>query len=426
MRHGCHAILAVFAAAALGAAAASLDECARPPPIPLSLDAAQRRLADCNRDVAAARTALVAAAADLRIADERPNPNLSIGTSNVNPHAGLGAGSLRDKTFDSYLRVEQLFERGGKATLRVSQAQALVEAARADAADQLRTQRLAMRLAYFDLAAAQERARLQREFRRIADASAEASRRRAEAGEVSHAESNRFVLDAARAANDEREAQIERERARLELAKLLGAEAYAASIEVVPSWGGIEAAGKSVGERPDVAAARYRLEAALRARDLARSVAVRDVTLGLEADRWPASDANPQGTGTSYSLSVSIPLNVRHASEGEAARAEADLTAARASLERAQALSAAELQLADAEWRAALQQRARMEAEVGPVAREVAKAAEFAYERGATGVLDLLDARRSLKSVELDEVQVRADAAKAWARREAAHERIEP
>jgi len=54
-----------------------------------------------------------------------------------------------------------------------------------------------------------------------------------------------------------------------------------------------------------------------------------------------------------------------------------------------------------------------------PVARDVAQRSEFAYSRGATSVLDLLDARRSLKSVELDAMQARADAAKAWARRAA-------
>ncbi|MGZ5686008.1 MAG: TolC family protein, partial [Usitatibacter sp.] len=72
--------------------------------------------------------------------------------------------------------------------------------------------------------------------------------------------------------------------------------------------------------------------------------------------------------------------------------------------------------------RAARERREQVESEVRPVAGDVARAAEFAYARGATGVLDLLDARRSLKAVELDEVQARAEAAKAWARREAARE----
>jgi len=41
-------------------------------------------------------------------------------------------------------------------------------------------------------------------------------------------------------------------------------------------------------------------------------------------------------------------------------------------------------------------------------------------------VLDLLDARRSLKGVELDELQARLDAARSWARREAALEVTKP
>jgi outer membrane protein TolC len=40
-------------------------------------------------------------------------------------------------------------------------------------------------------------------------------------------------------------------------------------------------------------------------------------------------------------------------------------------------------------------------------------------------VLDLIDARRSLKAIELDEVQARAEAAKAWARFEASRETLE-
>ena len=132
-----------------------------------------------------------------------------------------------------------------------------------------------------------------------------------------------------------------------------------------------------------------------------------------------------QGTGISYGLTLSVPLHVRHANEGEAARASADFDSAQAVLARAEAQAGAEARLAEADWLAARQRRMRVETEVRPVAREVGSAAEFAYARGATGVLDLLDARRSLKAVELDEVQARADAAKAWARREAAAETIE-
>ena len=394
------------------------------PGAPLTLAAADARVATCNRDVAAARVALDAAAADVRIAGQRPNPNLTLGVSNVNPSAGIGSGGLRDKTIDSSARLEQLVERGDKPRLRQEQAEALYAAARSDVAEQLRVQRAAMRAAFFDLAAAQQKARLLGDFRAIATQSAEASRRRLEQGEISRAEADRFRLDAARAANDERQATSDRQRAQLDLARLLGAEVQAASIEVIPEWPTASPGPAPAGSRPDVRAAEYRLQAAERASDLARSLATRDVTVGMQADHWPTSSTNLQGTGVSYSLNVEIPLHVRHANEGEAQRALADLEAARASLERARASASADARIADEEWRSADERREREDAEVAPAARDVAKGAEYAYQRGATGVLDLLDARRSLKTVELDEVQVRADAAKAWARREAARETL--
>jgi outer membrane protein, heavy metal efflux system len=406
-------------------ARAASGDCALPPPAPLALGAAEERFTRCNRDVRAAELAAVAAAADQRIATQRPNPTLTLGASNMNPHAGLGSGPLRDKTFDSSVRIEQLIERGGKAELREAQADRLVAAALADVAEQLRVQRLAMRTAFFDLAAAQEKARLLAEFKSLAADSAAASVRRFEAGEVPRAEANRFRLDAARAANDALQAEADRDRARLDLARLIGAEATARALEVEAIWPDAEPASRKAGERPDVAAARHRVEAAQAGRELARRIATRDVTVGMQADRWPVSETNIQGTGVSYGLTLSVPLHVRHANEGEAARASADFDSAQALLARLQAAAAAEAELAEADWLAARRRRERVETEVGPVARDVGTAAEFAYERGATGVLDLLDARRSLKAVELDTVQARAEAAKAWARRAAAMETIE-
>src|SRR5947209_7380702 len=92
---------------ALPLARAADGECAAPPPTTLSLPAADERLARCNRDVVAARLAVAAAEADLRIASQRPNPSLTLEASNVNPHLGVGAGPLRDKTFDSSIRLDQ-------------------------------------------------------------------------------------------------------------------------------------------------------------------------------------------------------------------------------------------------------------------------------------------------------------------------------
>ena len=44
-----------------------------------------------------------------------------------------------------------------------------------------------------------------------------------------------------------------------------------------------------------------------------------------------------------------------------------------------------------------------------------ASAAEFAYANGAMGVMDLLDARRTLRAIQIESVNARAEYARAWA-----------
>jgi len=407
----------------LAAATLSHAQAPCPPalPQPLTLAVAEARIERCNREVRAAELAVDAAQADVRIAGQRPNPTLSLTMNNYSPSKGIGAGSLKDKQFDQALHLEQLIERGGKLELRIAHAEAGLAALRADLADQKRQQRLAVRNAFFDLAAVQARVALQREFVSLANETVSASRRRFESGDVAAAEANRFRLDAMRAENDLRQAQTDLYKARLELARLLGAESMAPSLEVAPEWPAAPRASEGV-DRADIAAARSRVLAAEAARELARRLGTRDVTVGLDAERSPVTDANPTANGITYGVSFSIPLFVHHRNEGELLRALADLETSRAALEKVRAQAEAEARVADEEWQSARRRRERLEAEVRPIARQVAEAAEYAYSRGATGVLDLLDARRSLKAVELDELQARAEAAKAWARREAAVE----
>jgi len=150
-------------------------------------------------------------------------------------------------------------------------------------------------------------------------------------------------------------------------------------------------------------------------RDLARAGRVPDVTVGAQYEHYPVSEANTTGSGNSYGVFISIPLFVRHSFGGEARRAEVDyyaalddrnriLLAAQNDIERLRS----QLELA----RASLQQ---MQTAVLPAAETVAQSAEFAYTKGATGVLDLLDARRALRQTRLDAVDVQGNFAKAMA-----------
>ena len=110
-----------------------------------------------------------------------------------------------------------------------------------------------------------------------------------------------------------------------------------------------------------------------------------------------------------------MPLFLRHAYEGEIARAEAELLAARTQEEQVRAQALGEVAQAESLLGAARERRQRLEDGLLAEAERVASASEYAYGRGALGLLDLLDARRTLRAVRLDAAILRAEYAKALA-----------
>ena len=74
------------------------------------------------------------------IAGARPNPNLTLQTSNINPQAGIGPGGLRDKAFETQFRLVYVVERGQKQALRLASAEELERASEEDLDGTLRRQ----------------------------------------------------------------------------------------------------------------------------------------------------------------------------------------------------------------------------------------------------------------------------------------------
>jgi cobalt-zinc-cadmium efflux system outer membrane protein len=386
-----------------------------------SLATAESRLLERNREIALARRALAQAGADVRIAGQRPNPQLSFAIQNINPNRGIGNGDLRGKTVDSVVRLDQLIERGNKAELRTETARRLESAAVQDLTDVVRQQLQALRSAYFDLRAAQERLDNAREALQLFARTVDAADKRLKAGDLSGADAARIGVDAARAQNDARAAEADLARAQLAVAGLLAVERDAASLRSTSDWpelapANIRSLDEIVERRPDVRAAAQRVAAADKARELAQSLGTRDVSVGVQYEHWPnQADANNQGTGNSFGVSMSIPLFLRHRFEGEIARAQADWYAARDAYDRVRGLAAGEVLRAASDLDAARARVERFETELLPKARRSAEAAEFAFRNGAIGVMDLLDARRTFKAIQADATLARADHARAWA-----------
>ncbi len=392
----------------------------------LSLETAQARGRTCHPDVRAAFGTLAAAGADVITSGQSPNPQLTLGAGSVG--RDVGGGRLWNKTFDHSLRVDQTIERGGKPALRQSVAEAQREAARADLAEAQRRAALAIAQGYYELAANLAKRTETSGALELAGEAQRAQDLRVKTGDVAPIEATRVALDTIRVQADLRQAEADSHAARVLLATLLGAEAQAELITPTGSW--------PVADRPpadppaiveldterrsDVVAAQRRLEAAHRSRELAQALRTRDVNVGVQLDRWPVSATNTSGTGNTVSLSVSVPLFFRHTYEGEAARAEADVANALEALRRAKLAAGSDLMqarmratVASARWRLAAQ-------DLTPAAERVAAAAELAYRRGALSLLEVLDARRSLRAARIERINAEADAAKAAAELDAA------
>ncbi|HJW25167.1 MAG TPA: TolC family protein [Rhodocyclaceae bacterium] len=379
----------------------------------LSLAEAEALWRQHNHELQLAHTAVAGAAADVRAAGQVPNPQVSLNTLSISPWSGYGAGGWKDKKMDTQLRLDQVIERGGKRELRVKAAEARLDAARSDLDDTGRQQLLALQSAYYDLLLAQDRRRVAQDAADLYGKGLEAGKLRQRAGDISQVDLARLQIDKSRADNDVRQAQSDLEQAQAALAYLIGQERESRQLQAGDDWPSVQdgdLAASDLEKRPDVAAARQRLAAAESSRDLARAQKKRDVTVGVQLEH------NLQNPPTnSYGFGVSLPLFVWHEYEGEIARAEADLDAARRQYAMILAQAVGSVDQARSVLLSARERRQRLETGLLADAERVAKAAEFAYSKGAMGLMDLLDARRTLRQVQVEAATARAEYAKALA-----------
>ena len=396
-----------------------------------------------NPDIAWARQAVASARGDLQAADRAPLPTLSAKAASIDLDKGIGPGHLlRDKRIDKGLGLDWTVERGNKRALRTEGARQGVAAAGLDLAEALVQQQQQTAAAYFDLLAAQERLQEVTALARGAADLAEAGQRRLRAGDIAQQDALRTEIEARRAQAEQRAAEADLARARSVLARLTGlagslqampaglpADTAAPAAPGAPSAQAMNsaqaaqeapatpvsptAAGADPLQRADVRAAQARVDAARLALDSAIALRRNDVTVGTAFNHQP---------GTSRSLlefRVQMPLagvlGTYHY-EGEIARARAGLEQAQAQLEKVQRAALDDHTRLLADLREASSRSAQFQEAIVPRARQVAGMAELAYSKGAMPLVDLIDARRTLRAVLLDDIAARADHARAaWA-----------
>ena len=95
--------------------------------------------------------------------------------------------------------------------------------------------------------------------------------------------------------------------------------------------------------------------------------------------------------------------------------AEAAVETAKENLEKSRDLARSDLMKTWQDARASFERLKRYDDSLLAVAKKSSDAAEFAFRHGALGVMDVLDARRTYRAIQLDALTVRADYAKSLA-----------
>lgn len=373
-----------------------------------------------NSDVLLARRALDAARADVLSADHRPAPQLSAKSSSMDLQHGLGPGSLLgDKRIDKSIGLDWTYERGDKRLLRTRTAERAAGAAQLDLQEVVLQQQIAAAGAFYDLLAAQDKVAQVEAIERSSAQLATAAGRRLKAGDISQQDASRIEIEAQRAAADLRSAQADRQRAALALAQVTRLSGQLVAQAGWPVLAPPDTRLPDADRRGDVQAARQRVDAAQAGLDSALALRRNDVTVGASYDHFP-------GTSTRLiELRMQMPLAGvlgTYDYQGEIARARATLDQAQDQLAKTRLAAALDDERLLRDLQAAVARARTFEADIVPRSRQVAAMAELAYNKGAMSLTELIDARRTLRSVLLDDVAAHADYARAlsaWQLRQA-------
>ena len=392
------------------------------PPWPLSMQSAQAIAREHNHDLKLALLNVTSSQANVDIAQAPPNPVMSLSTSGIRS-GNNGGGSLWNKRVDSIVHVDQLIERGGKRELRTESARQQLRAARRDRNDIGRQISLRVANAYIDLKAAQDKQAASLETVQLLEAIFQATRLRKSAGDVAGMDVERVRVDLLRARNEVDTASAELVRSRYALGLVLGIQDLAETLHASDPWPPVEtvdsirslSATEVIAQRPDVRASAARLEASQSEFQLANSLRVRDVSIGMQYEHYPQAGDVSNANVNSIGFSIQFPLFVRNYYKGEIRSADAARSAAEERLKRSQALAQYEVASAQTAIVQAADRVRRYRDELLKAAEKSAQAAEFAYQNGATGVMDVLDARRTLRAIRLDALAAQSEFSKAIA-----------
>ena len=354
------------------------------------------------------------------IAAAIPNPVFSFTVSSLNPNMFRQEFNNVSSLPAISPQIQQLIETAGKRRLRVESSELATEAVNFDLKDTARVLTNAVRRSYYSLLLAQKTAKVATEnyerYREILRVNGI----RLKVGDISETDFTRIEVESLKAQGDQDQAKAALKQARADLLLLLGWPENSMEISAVEAWpvatpeiaksGQDQLAEKALERRPDLQAARVRIDQAGKILTLANRLAIPDVTVGAFYQRDPGNFFTESG-----GVSVSVPLPLFYRQEGEISKARVGLSSAELALKQTEQGVRAEVMKALAAWQSADAISQRFETSVVKRIEMLRKAQEIAYQKGAVGLLDLIDAERNYKAMMLDYYTALANRSNAWA-----------
>ena len=368
-----------------------------------------------NWDLLAARSDVDLSTAQKIVTKEFPNPALAWSMSkmpiNSQPAGTEHGNGLWDRSYDTVVSVNQLFEIGGKRHSRQISADHGLKASRARLEDARRLLELGVTKAYIAALQADLNAQTLHDSAASLRREAEIAKVRLQAGDISTADKSQIEILADRFELDAQSSEANALTLRISLENLIGVPkptgewTAADGLDTLLGTPSYETEPLTLPVRPDLVAAESSLRKAEADLKLQKALRIPDPTVMLMYEHEPPEASQTIGLGLSF------PLPLWNRNRGAIKAAEAVREQAAVQVAKVQGQIAAEIASARAAYREASARHANYQSNIRPKSAEILKTISFAYAKGGASLLDLLSAQRNDNEVRLATVQAAADAA---------------
>jgi cobalt-zinc-cadmium efflux system outer membrane protein len=317
-------------------------------------------------------------------------------------------------------QIQQLIETAGKRRLRIESSELSTEAVSFDLQDTTRILTNAVRHSYYSLLLAQKTSNMATEnfdrYREILRVNGI----RLKVGDISATDFTRIEVESLKAQGDQDQAKTLLNQTRADLLLLLGWPENSLNLTAVETWpqannafaktGQEQLLAQAIERRPDLQAARIRIDQAGKLLSLANRLIIPDVTVNAYYQRDPGNFFTDSG-----GIGFSVPLPLFYRQAGEISKAQVALQSSELAVKLAEQGVRTDVLKALSAWQSADAISQRFENAVVKRIELLRKAQELAYQKGAVGLLDLIDAERNYKAMMLDYYTALANRSTAWA-----------